>query len=307
MHIIQASQRGFVHRETGIENQDRVAKARFRDIYAAALCDGAGSYERTGEGAEAMSAHIADYLARNFEKLDWKSDSEIIDGVCTEIRKRLAMLRAKTGCTTPGAFSSTVIGCAMKAGTGEYISVHLGDGMLAARKQGGPFRMLTAPARFDDSCTVLTTSPLSDKYSTMKVARGKADMIIMCSDGAEGKLYQGTEVLPVANALAEGAFACRFDEIEQRLSGAISRVWKSMDDLSVVLMLKDLRPTPVGLGYTRDQPLSLRRALKAYASFAAAREMGSNDRVSAAAAGWRDKPTGKQLTLIRAAHGMGIM
>ena len=307
MQILQTTHRGFVLRETGSENQDRISKARHKDVYAAALCDGAGSHLYAGAGAEAVSRHMAGWLARNFERLEWTDAEEIKLLACIEIQACLDRLRRQTGCLQPGAFASTLIACAMRAGTGEFLSLHLGDGMLAASGNRSAFRMLTKPVRQNDSRTVLTVSPMAEQQRTMQVSRGRADRVIMASDGAEGRLYFNDSVLPVASALADSAFGCRFDEVETRFSEAVGKAWRSMDDLSIVMFLKDLLPTPEALGYSRDQSLSQRRRLRAFSDYAAAREAGCSDMASAVAAGWRDKPMGKRRALIRRAHAMGIM
>ena len=279
MYMYAANVAGFVHRDKGRESQDSVARSFRKGVSALALCDGAGSYLFAGEGAREMSRRAARQMARGFRRYAKMPEEQLRGEMAELIAATLFRLRRKYGCEeVENAFASTLICVGCDAKTGEYLAVHLGDGLFLA--EDGEGVKCTPTGRYGTGdrarATVLTTAPAGMLMREMRIQRGRAERLVMASDGGENRLYR-REWNHNAPTPALGVLLDRLEEApssqrSQTLTEVLQYAFRPMDDLSVGILSR--RPA----GEDLERPEFLRYAL--------AREAGLSRNAAARRAGW---------------------
>ncbi len=279
MYMYAANVAGFVHRDKGLESQDNVERCFRRGVSALALCDGAGSYPFAAEGAREMSRQAARQMARGFRRYAKMPEEQLRGEMVELIDLTLSRLRRKYGCEeVENAFASTLICVGCDAKTGEYLAVHLGDGLFLAEK--GERVICTATGRYGTGdrarATVLTTAPAGMLLREMQIRRGRADRVVAASDGGENRLFR-REGRFNAPTPALGVLLNRLEEAPSRqrsqtLTEVLQYAFRPMDDLSVGILSR--RPA----GEALERPEFVRYAL--------AREAGLGRNAAARRAGW---------------------
>ena len=282
--------------------EDHVSEHRLGHIRCMCLCDGAGSYKHVAVGARVMSRKMAEWLCCYFRDfMILPNDEIIIAYAAAEMKIILKELRELTGVTEdPTAFASTMLCAAMDERSGKYIIITLGDGM-AAVDHGDGFAMITEPHDSFNRATYLTVSPIEDLWDNIKVVRGVCKSMALCSDGAEGFLYERdcdkiTRFLPtLAKAASEGDPRNIGDEI----ACCVENSFRPFDDFSLAMLIRGVHPTPEKLGYQLGQDRQKRRIMKAFNLFSRAREAGLSISLASRQAGWGHKAIPRKLKTAR--------
>lgn len=294
MYIHTINRRGYVHERADAPSQDSLHWVMRKGVAAMCLCDGAGSYVRAETGARTLSRVLARWMCARFSAFAAENDDrKLIDEASAVITSCLDALRAKFGEHAEHAFASTALCCAMNAATGDYIALHLGDGLMAGYIDGD-FRALTPVEPHKeggaDRSTLLSTVGRRFLRWGIRVSRGRADCILLASDGAEGKLYSpgDNHVLSLGRRLLDGMRQVGPRYAQELLEKTAEAALKSMDDLSVGLMIAGEYPTPEQLGWTRAEPDALRsrRLMKAFEVYARLRDDGMRPQQAASHVHW---------------------
>ena len=113
---------GSRHLERGEEGQDRIAYYR-NDIGACiALADGAGSRRMSQYAAEIVTREFSEYLVENFAEIyKYEKAEELIYEKCMDIIRKIDIPKKEVACTL---LCYAIV-------EGSFISVHVGDGMIA--------------------------------------------------------------------------------------------------------------------------------------------------------------------------------
>lgn len=294
---------GFIHREKDCGSQDYISRVSRRGINGLCLCDGAGAYLHTEIGARRLSARLARFMSDQFYNLMVKDAGCIAEIVVNEIKKCMADLQEQYGCYVPHAYASTAICCAMKAATGEYIAVQLGDGFIGEIKSG-TVRRLIVPRVYrsgdDARATMLSTASPGAMLRDIQVVKGVAEGVLMTSDGAEGLLYDrygGASVL--SEMLVKGVQHVG-PGLAESLMERTARAFKSFDDVSIGLMTAGEYPRPEKLGFVygnvlpHRQAMKEKRVIKKFAAYAENRDLGLCPEIAARRCGWGSRSTGKR-------------
>lgn len=294
MYFHGMNRRGYVHERADAPSQDSLHWVMRNGVAAMCLCDGAGSYPMTGTGARTLARVLSRWMCgRYFVIAAENDDRKLIAEAADVIASCVDGLREKHGVYMEHAFASTALCCAMNAITGEFIALHLGDGLLAGHLDG-KFRALTPVESFKADCegreTLLSTVGRAQLRRGIRISRGRADCILMASDGAEGKLYspRDNHVLSLGERLLDGMKQLGPRFAQELLERTADMALKSLDDLSIGLMIAGEYPTPEKLGWSRAAPGALRRrrSLRAFEKYARLRDAGMSPKAAAAHAHW---------------------
>ncbi len=145
--IIGASVTGTSHDKTGTPCQDAHAYRRLDGMAVLVTADGAGSAERSDEGAttaaETAATALAEALARGWPgtESEWQG---IYERVYTQARAAVVYMAEAQG-LTPRAFASTLL-CAVASAEGLAVA-QLGDGLAVATLDGGEWYLAATPQR----------------------------------------------------------------------------------------------------------------------------------------------------------------
>lgn len=115
-----------------ISGQDKgyVLENRNEGLVAVALCDGAGSLKKSGEGAEQIAILVANFLVINWNRILTMLPIEIRNEIYIEIRKKLTELSQIYKCDKQ-EFGSTIM--ALVTDGNICFCIHLGDGEVVAQ------------------------------------------------------------------------------------------------------------------------------------------------------------------------------
>lgn len=294
MYMNIANQAGFLHIEKNQTSQDYISKVCRRGVNAMCLCDGAGSYSKTDVGAKFLSRRLAGFMSDQFYNLLKLPEVEIVRRTVDEIRACISELRLCGGCDSPNAYASTAICCAMEAATGRYIAVQLGDGFLGEIRSGGVRRLIRqiSYGQGDQArATMLSTASPRALLSAVQVVRGQSDGVLMCSDGAEGWLYDRFGNARELSGKLVDSVKQVGPAMAEKLLAHTARSFKSFDDISIGLMIRG-NPEADALGFVPGSVIPHRRGmqkkatLKKVSEYSRNRDRGLSPKVSTRHAQW---------------------
>lgn len=208
--ILAASRTGVSHESSGSPCQDACASWADRDLLVAVACDGAGSAERSGEGARLA----ADTFTRTVRRL-WTEGimdtAMLLSAAASESRAALLALAEAEG-LAPRVFATTLVGIiAGPAGAG---SVHQGDGMAAVRDLQGSWQMLSAPERgeYANETRFLTDDDAPERWRISEWKAGLSAVAVL-TDGLEPVALDQSTGGPFAPFFEPlHAYACRVSD-----------------------------------------------------------------------------------------------
>ena len=238
--IICGAVQGVGHAKQELPCQDKTAVVDTGDCHVMALADGAGSARLSHAGAECVTQTLCHHLSREFERLYATNNAAIVRAELEElVRGKLQELAVELNCRLQD-LGSTLLLAAIK---GEhYILLHLGDGIIAYRKNGN-LRIASAPVNGEyANSTVFTSS--EHAFESMKLIKGKLggiDGFVLMSDGSCASLYDKTqaEAAPVLGWLMDLCTYIPAKEVEEGLTESMEEV-KAMtdDDCSIAIMCR---------------------------------------------------------------------
>ena len=127
------SRTGMMHIRKGIDNQDAFFYAQNGNLKFFGLADGqTGAKYGAQGGREALAVLFESLRKRSIAELQHNSyQDELRYELMHGVRQKLAQLAQKYG-VTAGEFASTIVVLLLDSGTGVYMTLHLGDGMILA-------------------------------------------------------------------------------------------------------------------------------------------------------------------------------
>lgn len=186
---------GLGHVEQNLPCQDKTATAEYEGCRVIALADGAGSARLSHAGATATVQTLCHYVSREFERLYATADVAAVQAaVLQPVLQELSSLAAELDCRVQ-ELASTFLLAAVKEG--RYILMHLGDGLIAYRKQG---KLLVASApvngEYANSTIFTTSSHACQAIRLFKGDLGAIDGFVLMSDGSCSSLYNKATATP---------------------------------------------------------------------------------------------------------------
>lgn len=179
------SVRGRAHVASGERCQDAWAISRERNSLGVCLCDGAGSARLSDLGAKAVSHKVAWQLSLHGpDPTSGLDDSDVITLALEAIQEE-----AELHGGSPEDYACTLVGLAVRGD--RAISVHIGDGLIAAVEAGLP-RVLSPPdnGEFANE-TVFVTSRNAASRLRLKCHELSPLLtsFVLMTDGAQAALY----------------------------------------------------------------------------------------------------------------------
>lgn len=124
---------GTVHLRSGKENEDRIAVLSRKDLTAAVVCDGAGSFGAGAAAAELVSEMLAAYLIKRFDALCTADGEQARLVLLGRIEKTLRAYARRTG-TPAQELACTILAAAVHE-DGRCLCLHLGDGIILQKNR----------------------------------------------------------------------------------------------------------------------------------------------------------------------------
>lgn len=196
-NIIKAAVQGRGHVTSGIPCQDKVCTMKENGCSVVALADGAGSATLSHYGAERAARCMCLHLCEHFDSMFMEEDALAVKRqLIARLTAQLSLLSMELGCRMAD-LASTLLVAAVK--DGRYILIHLGDGVIAYRRNG-ELRTASRPDNGEfANCTFFTTS--SKALSKMNILKGFLNCIdgfALMSDGSAAGLYSKRQDRPAA-------------------------------------------------------------------------------------------------------------
>lgn len=196
-NFIKAAVQGRGHVASGTPCQDKVCAMEENGCSVVALADGAGSARLSHHGAERAARCMCLHLCRHFDRMFMEADALAVKRRLTaKLTAQITLLSMELGCRTAD-LASTLLVAAVK--DGRYILIHLGDGVIAYRRNG-ELRTASHPDNGEfANCTFFTTSPKAlSKMNILKGHLNGIDGFALMSDGSAAGLYSKRQDRPAA-------------------------------------------------------------------------------------------------------------
>lgn len=159
-------------------------------VGSAVICDGASCCSKAAPIANALSKTIAHWLVKHFEEAVQSSPEALRRRICRLIRKEQYRLQSVLRCSIED-LGCTLVAAAIESGSGRYVAIQLGDGIIIGRDQSGALLRVTQPDQGqEDRATYLTCCDNETVFSHLQIVTGTSMAGLLCtSDGLEGLLY----------------------------------------------------------------------------------------------------------------------
>ena len=247
-NILQSAVQGTSHEELGMPCQDKTASAVYGDCKVIALADGAGSACLSHAGAECAVQTMCSYMSTEFERLFANPNAAAVRAeIMALLHHKLRELAEVQGCSMAD-LASTLLLAAVKRE--RYILLHLGDGLIAYRKNG-VLRPASLPSNgeYANTTTFTTSSPERAGMRLIKGELGAIDGFVLMSDGSYASLYNKALAAP-APVLGWLMDLCSYlpaEEVEQGLEESLANDVRAMtaDDCSIAVLARH-RDVPAG-------------------------------------------------------------
>lgn len=299
---------GAIHRLQGVSCQDHAAFFRKGSVGAIASCDGAGSLSHPDEGAKAVSQLIVRWLAEHFDRL-YEMHETILRNQLMEVLVAELNNVAQHLHEPPDELGSTLMAVCADQRDGRYMTVHIGDGVIAAIDgQHSNLTVLSAPERgaCEEGNATYLTSCIGQCPEHIRIKKGTAGQIkqfMLLSDGAENSLYcdNGMTLSPSLKEFFSLLLSEGQEVFAQLLTSTIRKVIKPMDDFSINMLccvpVSSLRAA--GYDPCRDN-LRARRIAKMLLKYGRARDENYSVANAVRKVGWHTRE--KQQHLLQAIH-----
>ncbi len=169
--------------ERNLPCQDWVSHETRGSVTAIALADGTGTTAHATAGAMVTAQILTRHLSKNFRRLLACDDDALRYDVLATVRKALYDL-CDTHETGLNRLSSTFLAAAADSRIGQFLLVHLGDGIAAAENDQGVQVLSYGENGPSRRYTVLTST--QGALPHVKILRGSTNgmkRLFLCSDG----------------------------------------------------------------------------------------------------------------------------
>lgn len=237
--IIQSAVQGRGHELNGVPCQDKTASMSEGNLHVVALADGAGSAALSHYGAEHVVQLMCQYMHKHFDRLYASSNAAAVrDEIVKMLQHELISLAEEKSCHVRDLASTLLV--AVVKGT-HYILIHVGDGVIAYRKEG-VMKVASMPSNDEyANCTIFTTS--SRALRDMRLLKGELGSIegfALMSDGSAASLFDKVHRTPAAvlGWLMELCTYLPADVVEQGLAECMENDIRTIttDDCSLAIL-----------------------------------------------------------------------
>ena len=213
------------------------------NVTAAALSDGAGSVSQAQTGAAVTVQAASELISSRFDILWEMPPEKRRDAVLAHLRERLFDRAKEMGCDISD-LSATLLAAAMHR-DGRWMTLHIGDGLIAAMTKDAGCRLVSAYTHRYLNLTSFVTS--LDTRCQSYSGNGNICGFLLTSDGAEPFLRSGFGDRPsdCAEVLLQMAFLLPQARVREELQSFDRMLRRSgvQDDISC-LFLTDPVQTP---------------------------------------------------------------
>lgn len=175
------SERGKLHEELEKENEDAINIVTNGDYIFVILSDGAGSSKFAKEAAQTTVKAVSNFCynsSSDFFKSTEITSKKLIFNLQADLDKRAG----KIG-TSLSEMMSTLVVLALEKSTMKYVTIHIGDGLIALRNE--EWKIISYPENGPTKkYTYFTNSPLVFKH--LRITTGKyniQDSFFISTDG----------------------------------------------------------------------------------------------------------------------------
>lgn len=208
LHAASNRKTGAEHLRRGEGCQDAMLITHEGSLHVYGLADGQSGKTHSAEGGlrilHTVAACLTAHGLREFTHCAHEDEMKYV--IMRHIRRALSGMANELQLPDVKELSSTLVMIAVDDRTGEYMTLHLGDGAVIGARHDGSMRFISEPENgVTGRYTYLTTS--GDAMLHLRISFGQADAysrIIMLTDGASG-FCRGKNVSPRARQLIRSA------------------------------------------------------------------------------------------------------
>lgn len=202
------SERGKLHEELGMENEDVINVVTNGDYIFAILSDGAGSSKFAKEAAQTTVKTVSDFCYNN--SADFFISTEITaKKMIFDVQADLDKKAIEIG-TSLSDMMSTLVVLALDKSTMRYATLHIGDGLIALRNE--EWMIISYPENGPTKkYTYFTNSPLVFKH--LRINEGYCnvnDAFFIATDGYFENCRLTEQYI---NCLCESSRECNSDDM----------------------------------------------------------------------------------------------
>lgn len=179
---------GTIHINRNMDSDDVIYTSEMPELLFYGLADGQSGKRYCRQGAEIVLKSVSDYIGKRkiFDLSQYKHLDEIQYEIIRIIRKELGNLAMANQANT-AEFASTILAMGIDPMTGQYMTIHLGDGGILGKSVDGSLTFISAPENgITSEYTWLTTS--EEALLHLRIAFGQISNyshVVMFTDGAE--------------------------------------------------------------------------------------------------------------------------
>ena len=134
MEVSHACYMGQYHKKQNGFCEDRFQYRQGKQYSSIALCDGATMAKRGGMAAEIVAQCVADQLYAQFGRYLYEEPDTVIRELTGKIEDRLLAQAEREG-VAAYEYACTIMAAAMNT-QGQFLCIHLGDGMILRKQKG---------------------------------------------------------------------------------------------------------------------------------------------------------------------------
>lgn len=232
-----ATQQGVSHKISDTPCQDSVLVKQEDSYLFLGLADGAGSAKHSDIGSSLILRFLSLYMQITFQK--YQIEGEFSNETMLE-RIHLALIRiSEMKKVSIQDLSSTLLFITVYYG--EYIIVHIGDGVIGMLDENDELSVLSEPKNGELSNYTYFTTTMNASH--LHIYRGNINQLnglVLMSDGVEEALYdyKTKSLAPITKEIIKWLDEGSEEEVSSALDENLRNVFaiKSSDDLSIAIL-----------------------------------------------------------------------
>lgn len=187
---------GTIHMNRNMGSDDIIYTSENPELFFYGLADGQSGKKYCRQGAETVLESIGDYIQKRkiYDLLQYRHLDEIQYEIIRIVREKLGQL-AIVSQAKISDFASTILAMGIDPMTGQYMTIHLGDGGILGKRNDGSLNFISAPENgITSKYTWLTTS--EGALLHLRIGFGQIcnySRVVMFTDGAEA-ICRGTNI-----------------------------------------------------------------------------------------------------------------
>ena len=187
---------GTTHLNQNMDSDDVIYISEASEFFFYGLADGQSGKKYCRQGAETVLQSIGDYIWKRkiYDLCQYRHLDEIQYEIVRIMREKLGQL-AMASQAKISDFASTILAMGIDPMTGQYMTIHLGDGGILGKRIDGSLNFISAPENgITSKYTWLTTS--EGALMHLRIGFGQINnysRVVLFTDGAEA-ICRGTNI-----------------------------------------------------------------------------------------------------------------